>query len=701
MLIEELIRLGRPLVEGGLRPEELVRLITDVASPNARNFYRHVFVVELPAEDSGVPVVLPMQVWGNELDGDFQVDVERAVGAPILLPGGGNPLNPQGRYGIPVYPCWDAHFQAFRESAEAALEFLRGRVERTLNFAPDDRLLQAIAEQLHHAIAAVPAGPRERWLGVLVLARPLQGGIYNHAARTAAGNRRALGESRFQLGRIIVSDLARILEQLWAARIAEGAEEGRRPGPCSFLGEGDEVVSPYCTVWPWAFLTWTCPLPHAGTAGLIGGIGLAEPTYRALTAGACVFRRLTRLVHPIIVHELFCPAADREGRNVAQRRSLSDLPRIYGSAFLLPLEEGPLGQAEVREEFAAGVRAMLREEQDEGSLAERHLASITGFDAYLPEEFDSDQYRLTLVYFSGEPSRGDIHLRAYIQDVIPTTVGRLRHLARQTAQEAVDLLRLLIPTASERQQGYYQTCYRSVPYLLARAYGGSHLWTELERVLHRRPLDLRRITANAAARMTTLVPRFPESRFEILDEVIFYLSALVFVRRCNQALAGQQGDESMTMRPWPELLTMVERGPLEDMQFCPDSPSELGFACGVLLRQFSRWYWMATRVGTEGKDYLRHRVLTFGTDLAPAAVRSRGLAQMFDLARRIPGLHLPFDFQSRVGVVMHEFDNRERQVRDNRDSFMAAFWSGYALQGAGRPPEETGNQAQATTGAQT
>src|SRR5947209_794386 len=118
MLIEELIRLGRPLVEGGLSPDEMVRLITDVASPNARNFYRRVFVVEL-AEGNARTAVLGMAQWGSELEDDFQVDGPRAVGAPILLPGGGNPLNPQGRYGIPVYPCWDAHFRAFRQSADA------------------------------------------------------------------------------------------------------------------------------------------------------------------------------------------------------------------------------------------------------------------------------------------------------------------------------------------------------------------------------------------------------------------------------------------------------------------------------------------------------------------------------------------------------------------------------------------------------
>ena len=59
-------------------------------------------------------------------------------------------------------------------------------------------------------------------------------------------------------------------------------------------------------------------------------------------------------------------------------------------------------------------------------MADRYLTAVTGFDIMLPPDTNDKDYRLTLVYFSGEVSRGDIHLRAYIQDVIPSTLGRLR-----------------------------------------------------------------------------------------------------------------------------------------------------------------------------------------------------------------------------------------------------------------------------------
>ena len=52
MLIEELIRLGRPLLESNdFAPQDVLRLITGVEDVRVKNFYRHVFVVELPVDE--------------------------------------------------------------------------------------------------------------------------------------------------------------------------------------------------------------------------------------------------------------------------------------------------------------------------------------------------------------------------------------------------------------------------------------------------------------------------------------------------------------------------------------------------------------------------------------------------------------------------------------------------------------------------
>lgn len=682
MLIEELIRLGRPLVEGGLDATELLSLVTDIGDDRVRNFYRHVFVVELPgtAESCG-PAVLPIQVWGTPTDDDFRVDAARAIGAPISLPSGGNPLNPQGRYGLPVYPCWDAHFQSFRESAQGVLEFLRGRVQRTLGLSLSVEWIGDIASQLHDEVRGIGVKPREKWLGIIILARPAEGGAYRYVGDERLS---AVGASVLHPGRFIAPAPEKVLEQVWAARFAEGAEQGRRAGSCSFSGEGEEVVAPYCTSWPWALLTWTCPMPLAGRVDwVVEGIGLEERSYRALIAGASAFRRLTQLVQPIVVRELFSIANDREGRNLADRRNLSDLDRIYGSAFLLPIQDHSLTNSGSPDDFSSGMRAMLQPPGREGALADRYLDSVLGFDSFLPPEVDRDDYRLTLVYFSGEPSRGDIHLRAYIQDVIPSTLQRLKDLVRPISREAVRLLQLMNPSAKEGQIGYIQRVYQSLPYMLARAFGGSHLWALLEQVLHRRPLDVGRFTGNAAARMSSLVARWPKSRSDLIDEVIFYQAFRSLLERYHRELSENPDRGEVPMRPWKELLRAVEIEPIADLHY--PSVAELGFGCGVLLRRFSRRYWLATKVGKEGKDYLRHRVLTFGADLSPELVQKQGLKGMFEVASKNPSIKFGRDLQERVGHALTEFHRLEDQVRTRRDDFMTAFWSGYALQGFDRP----------------
>jgi hypothetical protein len=326
---------------------------------------------------------------------------------------------------------------------------------------------------------------------------------------------------------------------------------------------------------------------------------------------------------------------------------------------------------------------MLEPPRADGGLADRYLDSVLGFEAFLPEEVDRDDCRLTLVYFHGEPSRGDIHLRAYLEDVLPSTVHRLKELTRPIAEEAVRLLRLLFPGAMERQAGYYATGYRSVPYLLGRAYGGSHLWAVLEQAVHRRPLDPRRLTANASARLASLVPRWPKSRRDLFDEVIFFLSSRCFVERYNRGLATGPVEDAMPMRPWRELIRATEKGPVTDLEYA--SVAELGFGCGVLVRRFSRLYWRATQVGREGKDYLKHRVLTFGADLSPELVHRQGLKGTFEVAEKLNTLRFGRDLRERIGHALTEFDRLRDRVHAGRDDFMTAFWAGYALQGYDRP----------------
>ena len=115
MIIEHLIRTGLLLKEGGLAPEQLLMLISDVESVQVRNFFQHVFVVELPSNANQGPQALTQQIWGQEIQPDpkskkttFEPDLKKAVGTPFVFPGG-NPIHPQGIYGVPVFPVFEKH----------------------------------------------------------------------------------------------------------------------------------------------------------------------------------------------------------------------------------------------------------------------------------------------------------------------------------------------------------------------------------------------------------------------------------------------------------------------------------------------------------------------------------------------------------------------------------------------------------------
>lgn len=692
MIIEDLIRLGRALLEGGMSPRDLLELIGGVHDARVKNFYRHVWVVEIaPEADGGDVAVLEMQVWGEEglrkdsKTRDFEPDIIRALAASFVLPSGGNWLHPQGRYGVPVYPCFEPHLKAFRKSSDEVKRFLEGRLKRTPGFSVKEKTLDAIAEELHDTIRSATFDEKQKSRGVLILARCEAEAPYYYAEATSVNQDQrysSLGTSRLFEGRLLIPDYQALADAFWVAKLEEGAEKGRRAGPCSITGEGDQAISPYCKAWPFAPLEWNCPLPEGGNEKLlVEGIGLSEDAYRCLVTGASAFQRLTRPVHREVLSEVFSPAADGVGRTQASRRSLTDLPTIYGAAILLPLA----GNQEPLEEFVENVQSMLGRLTHNGGLADRHMDAVTGFDMIVPEGFESEQYRLTLVYYHGDPGRGDVHLRAYIEDVVPTTLGRLKNLSARMADRAIGLLRAALGRPSEKQIAYQHACYRSVPYLLARAYGGAYLWDRLEQCLRRRPLHVRRATANAARRMASFVPQLPESRFLLADEAVFYLVFLDFLNRYHQLVAADKGDFVMPMRPWKELYEVVVRQPAD--QFKVANAAELGFASGLVTAWFGRYYWRETGGPNGGKDFLKHRVLTFGTDLSPETLWKRGLSRMFDVAARYDKLSGRFRSEKegalsrRVGVVLAEFDRLRDEVQRSRDEFMSAFWSGYSLYG--------------------
>ena len=688
MIIEDLIRTGRLLIRGGLSSDQLLRLISDVASNQVRNFFRHVFVVELPDMSSkDVPVALPMQVWGQEVHLDpkkkkttFEPDINKAVGAPFVFPGG-NPIHPQGVYGVPVFPVFEKHLQLFGSGVEAVRSFLDGRLKRCPSLNPSDDLLDAIAIELHRQILADDPKSPGKTLCLIVLADTNSNDSPYQYSDKRLDN--AIGKSKLHNGKYLAPNFDRIHELFSRSKVTEGGELGARGGECSVCGEAAEsnLVSIYCKSWPWFLPTWTCPISNSGDKkSIVEGIALDEKCYGALNVGSSYFGKIAAPVDSIVTRELFSPVADREGQRTVQHRSNADLTAIFGAILLLPIME--LDQIEEEERLELGERLRLRfnPARAAGRL-QKHVERVVGFDAAVPRDVDDSIYRLTLIYYSGDPSRGDIHLRSIIEDVVPSVLYSLVKLAQQIAEHVPHLCAEVLPGSSEKQQAYHAARFQYIPFVLARAYGGPYAWEQLQRVLRRETLDLRRPTANVAHRIASLVNKLPKSEYDIREEVLFYLAFLTFMDHYNNSIA--QGDTAaMPMRNWKDLLEMVIGSPAEDMEF--QNETELGFACGVLVRQFSRQYWSATKVGSEGKDYLKHRVLTFGSDLSPDAIWKKALPGIFNVELKLDKVHLSDVFKRRIGIVLNQCEDQQDKIRANRDSFMGAFWSGYSLQKTGK-----------------
>ena len=181
--------------------------------------------------------------------------------------------------------------------------------------------------------------------------------------------------------------------------------------------------------------------------------------------------------------------------------------------------------------------------------------------------------------------------------------------------------------------------------------------------------------------MQSLVPRWPDSRYELFEEVGFYLSFLSIMGRVNAELAGSH--EEPIMRPWKELLDVIDNKPVSELQLT--DPSEIGFACGALIKRFGMAYYKAMKPTKANPDYLRDRVLTFGTDLRVQAVQEKGLKLIFELPNRLKSLKRNRDLEERSGAVMSAFQQARDEIDKKKDTFLTAFWSGYALEGYNRP----------------
>ena len=448
-----------------------------------------------------------------------------------------------------------------------------------------------------------------------------------------------------------------------------------------FVDVSEDVVSLYNKSWSLIAPTWHAPFPELYKKGnKIGDIAstvgaLCPDCYIDMIVGACIFSEVSSALPHWLTREIFLPVASAGGREEAKRKS--NVPYIRGSFMILPLLPDK-DNAEFKEDMR-GALANYRIKKVREGKRDKALEVIIGFESALPEELDTDQYRLHIIYYT--ESNADIQLRATIEDVLPSTIGRLQTIIGMALQENVLIRKTLGLTTSQRTAERYG----SLPYLLTRAYGGCYFWPTLNGVLHRGTLDWDGFLAGVAARMSGYGKKMilggstiARNAFQQMkEEVYFYSLFRSFYDGYQKEILRGGGSN---LGDWRELMDEISSGAPEDLSF--NSPEELGFAAGYIVARFRSQYYAVVK-----KEFLKHRVMTFGSNLTPEVVWRRALSCFQEYALKLD-MGLNPDFCKRAAVVECEYRRLRDDVQKHKDEFMGAFWSGYMLNLPGKKSSE-------------
>ena len=187
-------------------------------------------------------------------------------------------------------------------------------------------------------------------------------------------------------------------------------------------------------------------------------------------------------------------------------------------------------------------------------------------------------------------------------------------------------------------------------------------------VLHADALSWEPFVRGIAHRCAELSHDLSNNNLLLRNEAAFYATFRHFYDLYHRTF----NLERRTLRPWQELVSNISEAPVREIDF--QDAEELGFAAGYLVRRFANQYYAATNQ----KDYLQHRVMTFGSDLKPETIYLRALGKLREYAPRV-GAHLSEDFEQRVAVWLSSYPRMKVKVNKQPNEFMAAFWAGYML----------------------
>jgi len=691
MFLEKLRNLGQMILKAKLPPRMLLEWITD--SKSAGSFFETVMILEISISGGFRAEPFPLTIMGVVREADssgkkksrgkpkkvFEPDRERLQAFPIFLPPSGNPVVPQGRYPVPVFLAYEKNLQSL---AEEPLNFLQGRLERTVDiqgpFLP--REMEEISSKLkplaHEALQRIKNGESLNNKGLVALIIPRENGPYFYSDKQVPlGDPQfiTIGPSRIFPGKFILANWAKLLDLSFEAKLGEGAEYGETAS-CSLCGKNEKCVSAYSKSFNWLAPTWHAPFPETWKQG--GEIkNLAETVaalcpdcYKALTVGATVSQVVSSRLPNWLVKEMFS-TVDLPSEEIQQRQ----LENVTGSMLITPMLQGEDDDRGILEAITAYIDKKPRKDR-----RDYFLRPVLGYDSCLPEEFNSGDFLATLYYYT--EANADIKLRAVIEDVLPSTLSRLHDALTNALEQNANLReKLFLPWNDDIKERF-----SSLLYLLSRAYGMGNIWSVFEKLLRTRELDLDRFFNFLAARMNRLAKRASANReffsegvenrknfFNLRWEVFFLFLFKTAYFTFLESVKEKGGKDLFN---WQEFGKKLWFSSPQEINLI--SPEEVGFASGVIIRAFSKIYYAATE-----KDFLQHRIMAFGENLNPEKVWLKALGRLPEYADRVRISYS--DKLNRIlelgAVVSCAFQNLREEIGRKRDEFMANFWSGYML----------------------
>lgn len=658
MLAESVIRIGRPIMQSDLSLEERIRLLTDASSISCKNYFQNVIVAELGKDTDTVHYLTIGMFDGDQKS--FQVDARRNVSFPITFPNGGNPLVPQGVYALPCYLMWEPHLKKMIDAEAFAQEILLPRLNSTIGYR---ELMQAEREELALRISNLLAKNTQRFLreekqlGIL-LVFDSRLAVYKIKEQLASEPSDLwIADSLCIPDSALYLDGEEFLNQFITAKMDEAASLGKAQNAVSTFSNqvSTEVVSIYNKSWLWLSPTWEMPCSNDwGKTDWIKGIKVDAENYAAFLYGSQFLKEIQVPLSNSLLKEMFAPIMSVEAKKHMKATSFQP---IYGIPLVVPLLDG-----DSKQNFKK-YRHMLKNQQHL-SQTDLHMEVLAGMKGSIIPQF-SDEHRLTILYYSGDLSRGDMHIRAIIEDIVPSIASKIQSILWRIKNYECGSIQ---DEFGVQRQPLYKT--ETLPSLLANAFGPGYVWNVLQKVFHRQSLEMKHLFQATEKKLNELVNK--EDYWGMKQELIFFYVFILFYKLYNEQIRNVKGGVK-DLADWKKIIEQYYSGELKDEDF--NSLENLGFISGMLLKQFSHSYYMKTN-----KDFVKQRVMKFGSKLTPVMIWQQGVLRCQELADQWD-LKLGVNFRGVLPLVLLGFllANEKKTLVSEKNVFMTAFWSGYLL----------------------